>query len=135
MYNNILVPLLFGEDHPPDLSLEAAQRLANDGAKITLIHVVEEVPAYVTAYIPEPQMNAVVDDAHKGLKKIADRVPGAVTTVIRGHAARSLLDFAEANGSDCIVVNSHKPGLQDYLLGGTAARLVRHAQCAVHVIR
>ncbi len=135
MYQNILVPLLFGEDHPADMSLTAAQKLAGEGAKITLIHVIEEVPAYVTAYIPDNQMSAVVDDAHAALAKIADALPGATATVIRGHASRSLLEFAEANGVDCIIVNSHKPGLQDYLLGGTAARLVRHAQCAVHVIR
>ena len=36
---------------------------------------------------------------------------------------------------ECIVMGSHKPGFSDYLLGSTAARVVRHAPCAVHVYR
>jgi len=36
---------------------------------------------------------------------------------------------------DLIIVGSHKPGLQDYLLGSTAARVVRHAMCSVLVGR
>lgn len=135
MYSNILVPVLFGENHPADLSLEAASKLANENAQVTLIHVIEEIPAYVSAHIPESQMNAVVDEAYSALEQIAKGLPNATATIIRGHAARSLLDYADNNKIDCIIVNSHKPGLQDYLLGGTAARLVRHAQCSVHVIR
>ncbi len=42
---------------------------------------------------------------------------------------------AVAHAVDCIVIGSHKPGLSDYLLGSTAARVVRHAPCAVHVYR
>ena len=37
--------------------------------------------------------------------------------------------------TDCVVIASHRPGLQDYLLGSTAARVVRHAACSVHVLR
>jgi nucleotide-binding universal stress UspA family protein len=55
--------------------------------------------------------------------------------VLYGHPAQSILDFASNNGVECIVIASHKPGLSDYLIGSTAARVVRHAQCAVHVVR
>ncbi|WP_371932559.1 universal stress protein [Pararhizobium sp. IMCC21322] len=46
-----------------------------------------------------------------------------------------MVEYAESNGVDCIIIASHRPGLQDYFLGSTAARVVRHAHCAVHVIR
>ena len=49
--------------------------------------------------------------------------------------SHQILEWAESNKVDCIIINSHKPGLQDYFLGSTAARVVRHAQCSVHVIR
>ena len=48
---------------------------------------------------------------------------------------QDVVDFAAEMKADCIVMGSHKPGLADYLLGSTAARVVRHAPCAVHVMR
>ena len=61
---------------------------------------------------------------------------GDVKPVIEmGHPARKIIDYAHENGFGCIVIGSHKPDLTDYFLGSTAARVVRHAQCAVHVHR
>jgi nucleotide-binding universal stress UspA family protein len=34
-----------------------------------------------------------------------------------------------------IIIGSHSPSMQDYLLGPNAARVVRHANCSVLVIR
>jgi universal stress protein F len=59
----------------------------------------------------------------------------AEARVLRGHAAQSILDVAEDVGADLIVVASHRPGLSDYLLGSTASRVVRHANCSVLVVR
>lgn len=55
--------------------------------------------------------------------------------IVKGHTYRTIIDYAGSNDVDYIVIGSHKPGLSDYLLGSTAARVVRHAPCAVHVIR
>jgi nucleotide-binding universal stress UspA family protein len=33
------------------------------------------------------------------------------------------------------VIASHRPGMADLLIGSTAAQVVRHAPCAVHVLR
>ncbi len=55
--------------------------------------------------------------------------------IVKGHSARTIIDFARENGIECIIIGSHKPGLSDYFLGSTAARVVRHADCAVHVHR
>jgi nucleotide-binding universal stress UspA family protein len=43
--------------------------------------------------------------------------------------------YASENGYDCIVIASHVPGFENIFLGSTADRVVRHAKCAVHVIR
>ncbi|MEP4424264.1 MAG: universal stress protein, partial [Nitratireductor sp.] len=50
-------------------------------------------------------------------------------------AASGILAVAKEKQADVIVIASHKPGLQDYLIGSTAARVVRHAACSVHVMR
>ena len=63
------------------------------------------------------------------------RVVRSPRVVVYGHAGTSILEYAEEHGCDCIVIASHRPGLGDYLLGSTAARVVRHAACSVHVMR
>jgi nucleotide-binding universal stress UspA family protein len=56
---------------------------------------------------------------------------------IVGHGTiyREILVRAERTKCDLIVMASHRPELQDYLLGPNAARVVRHAKCSVMVVR
>ncbi len=135
MYKNILVPIVFDPENTPDAALDVAKVLARDGARVTLLHVIEELPGYATSYVSADYIERSRESVKKRLDQIADMIPGGEAAVIHGHSARSILDWAEENDTDCIIVSSHKPGLQDYFLGGTAARVVRYAQCAVHVIR
>jgi universal stress protein F len=69
------------------------------------------------------------------LDELASRFATGKGVLVWGHSGRTILDWAEANAVDCIVIASHRPGLQDYLLGSTAGRVVRHARCSVHVVR
>ncbi len=46
-----------------------------------------------------------------------------------------MLAAAEERNADLIVIASHRPGLQQFLLGSTASRVVRHATCTVLVKR
>ena len=66
---------------------------------------------------------------------LAAGVPGAGAVLVDGHSGRTILDYAEAKSSDLIVIASHRPGMADMLIGSTAAQVVRHATCAVHVLR
>ncbi|WP_292290648.1 universal stress protein [Marivita sp.] len=135
MYSNILVPIALDneDDRIPD-SIAVAKALAKDGAAITLLHVVESVPSYAMTYIPEDFMVAT----RKGIKSEMMRLAAdhdVNSAVIDGHAGRSILDHAEEKGCDLIVIASHRPGMQTLLLGSTATHVVRHANCAVHVLR
>jgi len=135
MYSNILVPIaLDNEDDRIPKSIAVAKALAKDGAAITLLHVVESVPSYAMTYIPEDFMVAT----RKGIKSEMMRLAAdhdVNSAVIDGHAGRSILDHAEEKGCDLIVIASHRPGMQTLLLGSTATHVVRHANCAVHVLR
>ncbi|WP_040818828.1 universal stress protein [Litoreibacter arenae] len=135
MYKHILVPVVFDEDHDTQASFEIARTLADDGAKFTVIHVLEAVPAYFTAEIPSKLLEKSHDDAAKSLAQRAKSLPGASPVLISGHAGRTLVEYAEEHDVDCIVIASHRPGFGDLFLGSTAARVVRHAKCSVHVIR
>ncbi|MFV2033769.1 MAG: universal stress protein, partial [Halocynthiibacter sp.] len=48
---------------------------------------------------------------------------------------KTILTTADAIGCDLIVMASHRPEMQDYLLGPNAARVVRHANQSVFVVR
>ena len=135
MYKNILVPVVLDEDHDTKTSYQLAQALAGEGAKFTVVHVMETIPAYATAQIPDEVLASTRDEVADLLVKSAKALPGAETKMLHGHAGRAIVDYADAHGTDCIIVASHKPGLEDFFIGSTAARVVRHAKCSAHVIR
>lgn len=135
MYKNILVPVLLDDEHDNSVSFDVARTVARDGATFTLLHVVEAIPSYVAAEVPHELMEKNRANAAKALDAAATALDGAKTEMVVGHAGRTIVDFAQSHDIDCIVIASHKPGLEDYFLGSTASRVVRHAPCAVHVIR
>lgn len=135
MYKNILVPVSFDSDRDSAGALEIAGAILADGGQITLIHVMEQIPSYAISYIPQDYMDESRKAIEKELAEMAATVSGGRSVVIKGHSGRSILDYAETHDTDCIVIASHRPGMQDIFLGSTAAQVVRHAKCAVHVIR
>jgi nucleotide-binding universal stress UspA family protein len=135
MYKNILVPVSFEADRNAQGAMEIAQALRATGGTITCLHVVEQLPKYATEYLPAGHLEAAKADIVEGLKSLVDGVPDATTIVTDGHASRTILTHADNNDVDLIIIASHQPGMQDYLLGSTAAKVVRHAKCAVHVLR
>jgi len=59
-----------------------------------------------------------------------------VQVIVRtGHSYNTILEVAKEKNADLIIIASHRPGLQDYFLGSTAAKVVRHANCSVLVVR
>jgi universal stress protein F len=135
MYKNILVPVLFDEGHDTQASYLVARALADEGAKFTVVHVLETIPSYVTFEIPSDVLARTRHEVETSLVQSAKGLPGAVPMLISGHAGRAIVDYASKNNVDCIVIASHKLGIEVQFLGSTAARVVRHAKCSVHVIR
>jgi nucleotide-binding universal stress UspA family protein len=135
MYRNILVPVSFDEDRDYERSFQVAKELAEPGAKVTLLHVMEQVPAYAINYFPEGFRAETMAAILATLSEQAITFEDGHAAVIEGHAGTSILETADDMKADCIIIASHRPGMQDYLLGSTAARVVRHAKCAVHVVR
>ncbi len=135
MYKHILIPVLFDERHDTQASYLAARALADEGAKFSVLNVMEAIPAYAASQIPADVLAKSRDQIEKHLKQSAQVLPGASTALISGHAGRAIVDYASENGVDCIVIASHVPGFENIFLGSTADRVVRHAKCAVHVIR
>jgi nucleotide-binding universal stress UspA family protein len=135
MYDHILVPISFEQDRDSNAALRVARLLAGETGRISLLHVIEQVPSYAMSYLPQGYVNEARKATETELADIAATLPKASAHVVEGHSGRTILDWAEAHKPNCIVIASHRPGMQDLLLGSTAAKVVRHASCAVHVIR
>lgn len=135
MYANVLVPLAPDHGAVASDSMKAARALLSEGGKITVLTVIEAIPSYVAQYLPQDQQDRNRAETESLLAAEFAGQDDVSVKVVIGHAAQSILDVAEDAKHDCVIIASHRPGLQDYFLGSTAARVVRHAQCGVHVLR
>ncbi|UWQ16468.1 universal stress protein [Jannaschia sp. M317] len=134
MYDKVLVPMAL--DHGiSDHTLAIARCLAGTSGQIVALHVYEAAQSSVAAYLDASVIQEGQARARALLTQRTEALDGVTAEMIVGHTYRSIIDYATQHGVDCIVLGSHKPGFSDYLLGSTAARVVRHAPCAVHVYR
>jgi nucleotide-binding universal stress UspA family protein len=135
MYNNILLPISFEGRRDSLGAIAVAEGLASPGAKITMLHIMDPIPGYATIHMPSEFRDNLRKELLADLANLARGVRGAEWEVVEGHAGREIVNWAAVNHNDLIVMASHRPGIEDYFLGATAARVVRHAQCSVHVLR
>jgi nucleotide-binding universal stress UspA family protein len=146
-FKKILCPVDFS-----DSSREAMRRAADlvkaTGGSLTLFHVVH-VP--LTAYSdggpmlpssgPEltQELGAEAEKSLEEWKKRAEEmgVKKVATQVVAGVPWSVIVEALEADrGYDLVVMGTHgRTGLGRVLLGSVAERVVRHAPCAVLVVR
>lgn len=134
MYNKILVPMALDHGISPQ-TLGVARVLSAGTGTIVALHVYEAPQGAVSAYLDEAVVKAGFEQARTRLHEKLDGLEGVTPALVKGHSARAIIDYAAQHSVECIVIGSHKPGLSDFFLGSTAARVVRHAPCAVHVHR
>jgi len=136
MYKIILVPIEFSHEHSGINAIKIAKKLIDNDGEIILLSVVGSIPPYIEAEIPMDLMENSKKLAYEKLAAIARKEGIKSDVKIRvGHAANEILEAARIHNANLIIVASHRPGLSDYFLGSTAARIVRHAQCPVLVDR
>ncbi len=140
MFNNILVAVDLEHDTHIDDLLRVASGIANtNGAQVQLLNVIGAAPAVVSQFLPENYEKMASEKIEKDLAALAAKVDlaeGAAASSVRfGGVYQEILAHANKIGADLIIVASHKPDVGDYLLGTTAARIVRHASCSTLVVR
>lgn len=135
MYQHILIAVALNTESDPKRELEVARMLADKKTRVTVLHVKEAIPPYAIAYMPEGYEKGLREAISTQLNDLAKGFENGHGVLVQGHSGRTILDWADENHVDCIILNSHQPNFGDYFLGSTAALVVRHAKCSVHVIR
>ncbi len=138
MFKSIVIAAaLFSKGATTRGLIKKATRLLAPGGRITVVHVLEEVPSVVVAAVTKEQLAAQRTSVRKQLETLAASEGGVKVEVdLRsGKPSKQILQSAEDNEADLIIIASHKPGLSDYFIGSTASRVVRHANCSVLVSR
>lgn len=136
MFKKILVPVDIGHADESNNVINIAAANGTDDVQIILLNVVEDIPNWVAVELPSGFQEKSLKTAREELKAIAQSSDIKTEIDVRvGHPYQTILDVAKDIGADLIIIASHQPGIQDYLLGSTAAKVVRHARCSVLVVR
>lgn len=138
----ILVPVDFSENSVKILS--SAVFFANKcSATITVIYVLQSFEDYEGFFIPHMPIaqfeNEMLENAKTKMANFIeenlDRKVAHETRVLSGDVAEELLNYAEKNAIDLIIMGTHGyKGLEKVLFGSVAARVVKAAPCPVMVI-
>ena len=137
MFKTILVPIDMAQIEVGKSNIDLAMQQSSDsGARIILLNVIEEIPTWAAAELPAHLLDQSRQQAQDELKAIASASQASPEVMVRsGHPYKTILEVADEENADLIILASHRPGLQDYFLGSTAAKVVRHATCSVLVMR
>ena len=140
----IVVPFDFSEDSRTALAV-ARDLAASYGGRIDLVHVVQpavdlQAEALLRGYVIEFDREKLYRRAEQRLSQAVEKLgPTAVPVerhLLDGHVASELTQHAETSGADLIVLASHGlSGLQHFLLGSVAEKVIRSAACPVLTLR
>lgn len=140
---NILVATDFGE--PSAVAMAYGRDLARSyNATLHVLHVVEDLTMRYT-----PEVAFAIPDLQRDLEKTAardleaaitddDRRTLKVVPIVQNslNVAAGIIEYAEANTIDLIIVGTHGRGaVKQFLMGSAAERVVRTAPCPVLAVR
>lgn len=129
---------------------EAASLAQQVGAELLLVHVMNEPafamtdpmlgPGEMTGYALPALAEEYRDEMNKRLHRLGAKLetPGLTVTMrlIRGSVHESIVEAAEQEHADMIVMATHgRSGIQHLLLGSVAERVVRTAKVPVMTLR
>jgi nucleotide-binding universal stress UspA family protein len=140
MFENILLAV-DGSEH----SLHAA-RVASDLAQamkaqtLRIVVAFEPIPVHLGEPFMQETINARLGEAEAIAQKAVETV-GTISAAIQtetleGNPAEVILDIANAQNSNVIVMGSRGLGkMAGLLLGSTSQKVVSHAPCPVLIVR
>lgn len=129
-------------EHETPVLRRAAQLAALDKARLDVITVLPDFgTSMVGSYFKSDYHDQAMGEARAALETLCESVLGPELNarvrhiVSTGTVYEEVLRVARVDSATLIVIGSHRPALQDYLLGPNASRVVRHSDCSVFVVR
>jgi len=148
MYNKILVPLDGSE--LAECVLEHVRAIAtgcrvSEVVLLTIVEQYEEGPAGITwggvvsaeqvAAVAEKSQAEATDYTIKVANKLKEEGMAVRALVIQGKAADGILDYAQKNQVDLILMSTHgRSGPSRWAFGSIADRVIRHSRIPVLIV-
>lgn len=139
MYKEILLAIDLEDESSWRKALPTAVEYAN--AFGSRIHVITVVPEFgmVRQFFPNGYEEDLKASIRQSLHEFtAARIPENIAVghiLAHGTIYEEINRAAEEVDADLVIMASHRPALSDYLLGPNAARVVRHSNRSVLVVR
>ncbi len=141
MYKEILYPVDITDSGSWEMSLPVVkEHVKAFGSRLHVMAVVPDVGmSIVSQYFPNNAEEKVIEGTkaalHAFTKEHFDEGTKLHHIVSQGTVYEAIIDAAKRINADLIIMSAHRPELKDYLLGPNAARVVRHSDRSVLVVR
>jgi len=133
----VVVPVDF-QQYTSDLAEFAINIATKLGGKVTFVHVIELVSYYqdlaiISAIDIDAELKAKAEEKMEALVgKSATSAPDCSGTVIMGDIADTIVEYAQTNDADMIIMGTHGArGIEKILLGSIAERVLQRAHCPI----
>lgn len=141
MHKNILFPV--DMEHTAEAAAALKIALEEAGRAKAKLTVMTVAPGFgmpiVASYFDEHAVKNALKEVARHLKQYIDEnIPDDIDTsavVVEGNPAELILQQAQKDNSDLIVIASHNSQIENLLLGSCAAKVVRHSRCTVTVVK
>ncbi len=141
MFKSVLLPIDLNHESSWNKVIPVATKMAREND--IQLQVLTVIPDYgmavVGSFFPADYEKTAISQTEELLAAfIAEHFDAGMN--VKGHVRhgtiyKEIIQSADALGCDLIVMASHRPETKDYLLGPNPARVVRHAQQSVFVVR
>ncbi len=141
MLKRILVPI-DGSKHS-DLAIKKAKELAETYGSTVVLLTVNDFHHHMFNYNAGVEENFVelfdqmsdniLESGREKLASLGDRVD---TVKLEGGVANKIIEYANANDFDLVIIGSHGKGaIKEFLMGGVAHKIILHVNKPVLVAR
>lgn len=126
-----------------DLAIKKAKEFAEVyGSTVVLLHV-NDFRQHMFNYnvgVEEPfielfdQMSSnILESGREKLESLGDRVK---TVRLEGSVANKIIEYANSNDFDMVIIGSHGKGaIQNFLMGGVAHKIILHIDKPILIVR
>jgi len=141
MYKKILFPIDLQHTKEAEVSLRVAIEEARRAK--AQIKVMTVAPGFgmpiVASFFDEETVKKALKEVARHLKAYVDQnIPDDIESsavVLEGNPAELILKQAKKDEVDLIVMSAHNTQIENLLLGSCAAKVVRHSECTVIVVK